>query len=142
MATASIANHAIESGYRVGLYVNQKKMQPDEFIRIPPSQHSEQWRCILEALAQIHPSEAMPIARFVTNEGHNLPWGSTMMVITAIPTDDLLSTLIGLKRAGRQVVLVVVGGTEPATGTDGLRVYHISDEVAWRELESLSVEEQ
>lgn len=139
IVAASVANHAIEAGYRVGLYVNQKKMYPDEFIRIPPSQHTDQWRHILEALAQIHSSEALPISRFVVSESRNLSWGSTMMVITAIATEGLLSTLINIKRAGRRVVLVLVGGSLPAIAADNLTVYHISDDVIWRELESLRV---
>jgi len=139
ITAASVANHTITSGHRAGLYVNQKKVFPDEIIRIPPSQHTDQMMHILEALAQVHPSESMPIARFVVNESRNLPWGSTMVVISAIPNDDLLASLYNLRRAGRRVVLVIVGDTAPAVRTDGLTVYHVRDDVIWRDLESVTV---
>lgn len=141
IAAVSMANHAMAEGYRVGLYVNQKKMFPNEYIRIPPSQHADQMLHMLEALAQVHSSEAMPIASFVVQEARNLPWGSTLVVISAIPIDALLSALVKIKKAGRRVVLIVVGGSEPAISTDGLTVYHIRDDVLWRDLETLRIEE-
>lgn len=139
MAAASISNYAMAAGYRVGLYVNQHKRFLDEPIRVPPSQHTGQLLNILEALAQTHPSETMPIARLVQRESRSLPWGSTIVVISAMPTDTLLSTLVNMKRAGRSVTLIVVGGSEPSISKDGLTVYHIRDDVAWRELEMLSM---
>jgi len=139
MTAASISNHAMAAGCRVGLYVNQRKRFPDEPISIPPSQHADQLLHILEALAQILPSETMPIARLVQNESRNFAWGSTMVVITAMPTDALFSTLVKMKRGGRSVVLIMIGGSEPSISKDGLTVYHIREDVAWRELEMLSI---
>lgn len=140
IAAASIAQYAMTAGYRVGLYVNQKKRFPDEPMRIPPSQHSDQLLHILEALAQVHPSESMPITRLVMQESRTLPWGSTLVVISAMPTDTLYSTLLKMKRAGRTVALILVGGSEPAISQDGLTVYHIRDDVVWSDLETLSIE--
>ncbi len=139
IAAASISNHAMAQGYRVGLYVNQDRRFSDELIRIPPSQHADQLMHILEALAQIHQFETMPIERLIVNEGRNLHWGSTLVVISAAPTDTLLSTLIKMKRAGRRVALIQVGGSEPLISNDGLAVYHVRDDVIWSDLESLSV---
>ena len=140
MAAASIASHAMSNGYRVGLYANQRRQPIGELVRIPPSQHADQMVYILEALAQIHSFESMPIARFVSLESRNLPWGSTLVLITAAPTETLLATLLRMQRAGRRVVLVIVGGPEmPNLG--GLSVYRISGDVPWREVETLSLEE-
>ena len=142
IAAASLANHAMSEGYRVGLYVNQRRQFSSEPIRIPPSQHTDQMMHILEALAQIQsPIEAMPIARFVSQEVRNLPWGSTVVVISAAPTDSLLATLVRMKRAGRSVALIAVGGPEPLISKNGLNMYHIADDVMWRDLETLNVQE-
>jgi uncharacterized protein (DUF58 family) len=139
MAAASITNHAMSAGYRVGLYANQRRQPVGELVRIPPSQHTDQMVYILEALAQIHSSESMPIARFVSLESRNLPWGSTLVLITAVPTDSLLATLIRMKRAGRRVALVLIGGPE-LPRLDGLPVYRISDDVPWREVDTLNLQ--
>lgn len=141
IAAASMANHAMTEGYRVGLYVNQWMKFSGEFIKIPPSQHTDQLMHILEALANISTSiETMPMARLVPLEGRNLPWGSTLVVITAVPTEALLSSLIRMKRAGRQVTLIQVGGSLLPGRKDGLTVYKIPDEVVWRDLKTLSLE--
>lgn len=141
IAAASIASHAMAAGYRVGLYVNQWRKFSGESIKIPPSQHTDQLMHILEALAQVSTSiETMPIANLVPRQGRNLPWGSTLVVITAIPTEALLSSLVRMKRAGRSVALVQVGGSELAIRKDSLNVYHIPDDVVWRDLKTLTIE--
>ena len=140
VAAASIANHALADGYRVGLYANHRKQFSDELIRIPPSQHTDQLLHMLEALAQIFPFEAMPMAEFVQHEVRNLPWGSSLVVISALPPDTLFATLLRMQRAGRRVVLISVGGPEPPMSRDGLTVYHLRDEVDWRDLETLRME--
>ncbi len=139
VVAASVSNHALKSRYRVGLYVNQYQRLVNEPIRIPPSQHTDQMRLILETLAKLHPLDAMPIARLVQNESQNLNWGSTMVVISAMPTDDLLSTLRRIKRGGRNVVLMVIGGSQPSISRDGLTVYHIREDIPWHELETVSI---
>jgi hypothetical protein len=94
----------------------------------------------LEALAQVHPLETKPIARLIQNESQNLAWGSTVVVISAMPTDALVSTLVRMKRGGRRVTLIVIGGSEPPVSRDGLTVYHIRDDVIWHDLETLDVQ--
>ncbi len=141
MAAAAIASHAMGNGYRVGLYVNQRRQLTGEAVRIAPSQHPDQMTGILEALAQVHSAqESMPMSRFVLLESRSLPWGSTLVLVTAVPTEPLLATLLAMKRAGRRVVLVLVGGRPPAR-LEGLPVYHVSDTTPWRQVESISLRE-
>ena len=112
VTAASMANEALYEGYRVGLYVNQNNPDSPELIRIPPNRHPEQLKRILEALATIKPMETTPIEKLVVTESRNLPWGSTMVVITAMPTESLLSVLFQMKRVGRKVVLITIGNHE------------------------------
>jgi uncharacterized protein (DUF58 family) len=139
ISAASIANYAISIGYRTGLYANHRKRIPDEPIRIPPGQHKDQLMRILESLAQVTPFETMSIDKLVQNESRNLPWGSTVVVITATPTDALLSTLYNMKRIGRRVVLILVGGTKTAVSEDSLTVYHIPEDIPWQDIETLPI---
>jgi len=140
IAAASIASHAMASGYRVGLYINQLRQFTGQRIRIPPSQHADQMVHILEALAQVRGSvESMPVARFVTQESRNLPWGSSILVVTAVPGEALLAALLRMKRAGRSVALVKVGGPQVMTARDGLPAYHVADTVPWDVLETITL---
>jgi uncharacterized protein (DUF58 family) len=131
IAVASVSQHALKSGFRVGLYVNQITRFSLGMLKVPPSQHPDQMLHILEALAQLHQVETIPVAKYIRQEAPGLPWGSTLLVISAQPGEDLLATLLDLKRAGRSVALVKVGGDVPETGTGNLAVYHIRDDVAW-----------
>ena len=137
VTAASITNHTISAGYRTGLYVNQKKRFPDEPMRIPPSQHSDQMMHILDALAQVTAFESLPITRFLQNESRNLSWGSTIMVVSAYVTDELLTTLYTMKRSGRKVVLVTIGNQTPVSSADGLSVFNVSESISWRDAETI-----
>jgi uncharacterized protein (DUF58 family) len=138
IAAASIASHAIDQGYRVGLFVNQGGEDLRGNIRLLPSRHPDQLIRILEALAPLHPTESLPMSRLVPPESRHLPWGSTLVVLSAVPDDNLLGTLVRIKRAGRRVALVRIGGA--ASPVDhGLPVHHISDDVIWSELEQLKI---
>jgi uncharacterized protein (DUF58 family) len=141
IVAASISQHALEAGFRVGLFVNQITRFSQGTARVPHSQHPDQMVRILETLAQLHQIETTPISSFIRQEAPNLPWGSTLVVISAQPTDELLGALQDLKRAGRSVALVKVGGAAPKTGGDALTVYHIPDKVAWEVVQEIGLKE-
>jgi uncharacterized protein (DUF58 family) len=144
IAAASISQHALKAGYRVGLYVNQTTRFSRGMVRVPHSQHPDQLLRILEALAQLHQVETVPVSRFVRQEAANLPWDSTILVISAKPPDELLATLLDLKRVGRSVALVKVGGpavTGTGVGDGSLPVYHISDDIAWELVQQVGLNE-
>ncbi len=139
MVAASVANHALKEGYPVGLYVNQNRWFSSEPVRIPPSQNPDQLRFILEALAKLHTSETWPIAEMVAREAPNLAWGSTVVVISAMPSPALASTLLNLKRAGRSVALVRVGKGGDLLERNGIPVYNVPADTAWRQLDSVAL---
>ncbi|MFH0941930.1 MAG: DUF58 domain-containing protein [Chloroflexota bacterium] len=138
VAAASLASYALAHGHRVGLYVNQNRRFTGQPLRLPSSQSPDQLRQILEALAGVHSWDTMPISQVVRRESVLLSWGSTLVVISAAPTGLLVAILLKMKRAGRRVVLVVVGGEKPAE-IGGLSVFHIGDDVKWSETEQLSI---
>ena len=138
VTAASMANEALSEEYRVGLYVNQNNPDSPELIRIPPNRQSEQLKHILEALATIKPMYTTPIEKLVVTESRNLPWGSTMVVITAVPTEALLSVLFRMKRVGRKIVLITIGNHEEIN-TSGLTTYHVSEDIGWEKMETLSL---
>jgi uncharacterized protein (DUF58 family) len=140
VATASMSKYALDEGYRLGLYINQGSPHSEEYVRIAPSQHNDQLQLILEALAQVYSTESIPIAKLVSSESANLPWVSTMVVITAVPTEAMLSSILQVKRAGRKVVLITVGGKEGRVSTGSLSVYHIPDDALWRNIEALKIQ--
>lgn len=141
ITAASLSYYAMLEGYRVGLYINERRYHVKEAIAIPPSQHPEQLPHILENLAKIDitPNECMPMPALVLREGTNLPWGSTVVVVSAAPTEGLVSALQAVRRAGRVVALIVVGG-EAVPSRDGLNIYRVPDAIPWYELKGLALQ--
>jgi len=139
VTAASIADAALTEGYRVGLYVNQNRPDSIELVHLPPSCHPEQIKNILEALATINPMYTMPVEETIVKESRNLPWGSTMVVITAVPTEPLLAALFRMKRVGRKVVLITIGNHE-AISTNGITTYHVSQDIAWEKIENMRLQ--
>ena len=140
ITAASISQAALEWGFRTGLYVNQITRFSHGLVRVPHSQHPAQLERILEALAQVHQAENITVSKYIRQEAVALPWGSTIMAISAQPDEVLVNTLMDMKRLGRSVVLVQVGG-EPASGQRGLPVYHVTDEAAWNVVAKIGLKE-
>jgi uncharacterized protein (DUF58 family) len=145
IAAASICQYALKAGFRVGLNVNQVTRFSQGLLKVPHSGHPDQLTHILGALAQLHQSETIPMARYIRQEASNLPWGSTLLVIAAEPSEELLATLLDLKRVGRSVALVKVGGQSgerPHLEAGDLKVYYISDEAAWNVVKEIGLKEK
>jgi hypothetical protein len=83
----------------------------------------------------------MPIDRFIRQEATNLPWGSSLVVVSARPTDELLGALFDLKRVGRSVALVQVGGALPEADGKNFPVFHVTDKIAWEVVQEIGLKE-
>lgn len=141
IAAAAISRHALEAGFRVGLYVNQITRFSRGMVNVPHSQHPEQLVHILAALAQLHQVENAPLARYIRDEASSLPQGSTVVAVSAQPSEELLATLRDFRRLGRSVALIKVGGDLSNLETGNLPVYHITDEVAWELVQEIGLDE-
>ena len=143
IAAASISQYALKAGFRVGLYVNQITRFSQGMVTVPHSQHPDQLPRILEALAQLHQVETIPMVRFLREEASTLPWGSTLLVISAQPDEKLMAALLDLRRVGRSVALVVVGGSaaeEWENLAGHIPVYRVSDDIAWELVQKIGLE--
>jgi len=142
IAAAAISQHALNAGFRVGFYANQITRFSEGMVSVPHSQHPEQLTRILEVLAQIHQVETTSISKFIRQEVRHLPWGSTLVVITAQANEQTISTLLDLKRVGRSVALIKIGGKALKTDTGTLPVYQIQNDVAWDVLKEINMVEK
>ncbi|MBN1160837.1 MAG: DUF58 domain-containing protein [Dehalococcoidales bacterium] len=141
ITAASVSQYALEAGFRVGLYVNQVTRFSRGMVTVPHSQHPDQMMRILEALAQLHQVETVPIPRYIREEASSLPWGSTLLVISAQPDEKLLAALLDLKRVGRSVALIQVGSEVKEVNADHFPVYRVPDDVAWSLVKEIGLQE-
>lgn len=79
----------------------------------------------------------MTIDKLLIREGRQLPWETTMVIITAVPTPELIASLKRFKRAGRRVALVLIGSDSLPGNLEGIQLYRVSEEVYKKNLESM-----
>ncbi|MFH1486493.1 MAG: DUF58 domain-containing protein [Chloroflexota bacterium] len=138
-AAASVANHAIEEGYQVGLYANNNLPGSDQPVRIRSARSPDQLTHILEALAKISHFAPTSMERLMQKESRGLPWSATVVLITAVASEALLSVLLRLKRDGHKTALILIGDNMPKLRLDGIDVYNVGGEEVWREIKELQL---
>ena len=121
----SLAAYCTELRLPVGLIANGFLPGSDQPLRLLPGRSPEQLVRILELLAAITPIATRPIEEMLLREAPRLPWGATLLVVTAIAHDDLLAALLDLEQAGRQVVLFTLAEEPPTHQLPGILVYHL-----------------
>ena len=122
---ASLAAMLIEARVPVGLISNGMLPGSDQPLRLLPGRSPNQLVRILESLAEITAFASLPIEEMVLRESPKLPWGATLIVVTAIAHDDLLAALLELDEAGREVVLFTLAEEPPTRQLPGILVYHL-----------------
>jgi uncharacterized protein (DUF58 family) len=102
-------------------------------IAVPPGKGRPHLTRVLEALARAQPRSGQPLAGLLRQQAVRLPWGSTIVVITWGRGIGLVEALVSLRRAGFNVVLVLVRfgmrDTFPAEMTAlGFQVHEVRSE--------------
>ncbi len=124
--TASIATYGIAQRWPVGVIANGALPRSDQPIKVLPGRSPAQLVRILEALAAVTPFATSSIEALLRAESPRLPWGATLVVVTAIVTEELEATLVRLKEVGRRLVLISLGLEAPdEQRLPGITVYHL-----------------
>ena len=83
---------------------------------------------ILEALAAVTPIATQDLSTLLVRESPKLPWGATLIVVTANVNQELNSTLLRLRAAGRQLVLISLSPDPPdPLVSQEVLTYHLPD---------------
>jgi uncharacterized protein (DUF58 family) len=121
----SLAAMGVDKRLPVGLIANGFLPGSDQTIRLLPGRSPKQLVRILELLAAVTPIFAQPIEELLLREAPRLPWGATIVVVTALVHDELLAALSDLEQAGRQIVLFTLAKEPPVRDIPGILVYHL-----------------
>lgn len=126
---ASLAIHALDSRHTVGMFANGVVGGSDQPLRVRPSRSPEQAHEILSGLAKLSPIASLNFPRLLRAETLRFPWGSTIVIVTALMTDALAAVMSELTRAGHRLVMIAIDDVEtpPIRGlvtfkVDGSRV--------------------
>ncbi len=136
---ASVARALLDAREAVGLYSDAARRNENALIHIPPSRRSEQWSLLLDALAWSNYLALAQIEDVLRAELGTLPFGATLIAISAVLTDELLAALLEAKRAGHPVTLLTIGEEPPREIPDGIKTYWLGGRAAWENLAQLNL---
>ena len=124
---ASIASHAVEARYQVGLVANGCWPHSDQTLKVLPGRSPDQLTRILEALAAVSALPTISIETLLSRESARLPWGATLLVVAAVVTEELLTVMARLQSAGRRMVLVRLDEAPLPFEIPQLMVHRVAD---------------
>jgi uncharacterized protein (DUF58 family) len=122
---ASIAYHSVEKGFAIGLMANGSVPHSDQPIRVLPSRDPDHLTRVLEALAAVTAYATTSIDKLLPGESPRLSLGATLVVVTTIVTEPLLTEMMRLRDAGRRLALVSLDPNYHEEGIAGITTYHI-----------------
>jgi uncharacterized protein (DUF58 family) len=131
---ASLAYHIItREGQPTGLVTQGvQRMQPDGQTHLLPNASPAHLLSMLDRLARIQPARRPDFPQLVQAATARLPWGSSVILITGRPKDDLLSVLLQSRRRGHAVSVLAVqpsaSGSQHAPSA-GIPIHHVWEDV-------------
>lgn len=125
---ASVASFGAEQGWGIGLYANGSFPNSDQSIRVRPGRSPDQLNRVLEALAAVTEFATSSIELMMIRESPNIPWVATIVLVSAIITEEIMVSLLRLQEAGRRIVLISVAEDPPPAGLGQIVTYHIPAE--------------
>ena len=134
---ATLLYDGIERGYRVGMISNGCLSNSDQPFRIPPGRSPVQLERLLQALAGTSSVVVASFERFLLREVPRVPYGSSLLILTAVITPDLVETLTSLKKHERQLTLLSLT-EDPPPYIPGVRCIHMPFKEESTKVESTS----
>jgi len=120
---ATLAKEGLETGYRVGVISNGCLANSDQPFRIPPGRSPQQMAHLLQALAGVTPVVMGRFDRFLVTEIPRVPYGATLVVITAVIYPALRETLLRIKKHERRIILISIADEQPQI-IEGITIAH------------------
>lgn len=122
--TSSILLKGTDVGYQVGFVSNAVFSKSSRTFRFLAGSSQKHLARILETLAGITPIVTAPFENFLVKELPKIPFGATIVIITAVITPGLEDAIVRAKRRGRRLVLISVANEEPPF-IPGVRIIHL-----------------
>ena len=122
-AAASVAAHAADQDYTVGLFANDMPIPANRPMKVPPSRGRNQLGIVLGALATIREYAFGPMAERLAEHSRRFPLGATLVVSTAFLPPEFVRILRDLKRRGHKIVVMYVGEAPCPDMGEGILVH-------------------
>jgi uncharacterized protein (DUF58 family) len=141
LTATAIAADSLKKGYKVGVYANEHYRNSDGMIRIPPSDNEEQMKIILELMAQIRGLPISTIDEVINFEARQISWETTLVLITAVFTEETAAVLNQVRQTGRRIFIILIGEQIPAFYIKGVTVYRVSENIFREKAADIALEQ-
>lgn len=121
---ATVVYQGVQDGYAVGLYSNGSLAHSDQPFRIQPGRSQNQLSLLLQALAGVTSFVTGTFESFMSRAMPRIPYGATVVVVTAFVSAELLEILLHLKRYRTHITLLSLENTPPPN-LPGIQVIHM-----------------
>lgn len=139
---ASLAKAGLDARYPVGLFTNNSARDEARRVRLPASRHAAQLTRILETMAQLTHFTSLPFDQLLRLEAAQMPYGATVVAVSAIVNEAILSALLALHDAGHPVSLIIANDQAHPMGAlpvpDEVPIFYVKQN--WDELETLQLD--
>ncbi|MGL4831516.1 MAG: DUF58 domain-containing protein [Propionibacteriaceae bacterium] len=143
VVAASLARALLRDRQQVGLIANAPLLNRRKRTVVPATRKPGQQLRILDALAEITEMSGEPIERLLTEQNPKLPYGSTICLITSNFSAGAQRVLQRIARTGSQRNCVIICvGEAPVLSLTSRRlfdVYHLGQEVGWRDIPAITL---
>ncbi|MHB0870771.1 MAG: DUF58 domain-containing protein [Chloroflexota bacterium] len=136
---ASLAQWGLDQGYQVGLYSNGLHRGGRGAVVVEAARGTGQLERILLALGRLQPLHSFGFEMLLSQQAGRLPYGATLVAVMAALTPAVAASLLGLRRRGYPVVVVLTGRHPAGTSLQGIAVRRVGPPEAWREATVLSL---
>ena len=106
------------------MYSNGCLAYADQPFRIQPGRTPNHLAGLLQALAGVTPFVSLPFASFLLTSLSDIPFGATLVLVTARYEHSLQDTLLRLRQYRRNILLYKAGG-EPPAALPGIHAVHL-----------------
>ncbi|HLZ08155.1 MAG TPA: hypothetical protein VKT80_06160, partial [Chloroflexota bacterium] len=134
VTAASIVEWALANGFRVALTTNGLHRLRTGPVAIGATNDPIRRRAFLSALGRLQPLSAHPFALTLAVGSQRLVYGTTVVAIGAIFGPADLARLIGLRRRGHPVSMLVTGRSTLPAIFNGIDIRRIGPPESWRSL--------
>lgn len=136
---ASIASWGLERGYQVGLYTNGLHRGRRGDVVVEAGGDAGQLERILLALGRLQPVSGMRFQGLLSRYSHRLPYGATVVAVTAAIPPPVEVALQGLQDRGHAVTAVLTGRLGVGGSLPRITVRRVGPPEAWRDMPTLSL---
>jgi uncharacterized protein (DUF58 family) len=149
VVAASLASHLASLRQEVGVLTNgvdpaeTDAKAADRLTGFMPRKGRDQLTSVLELLGRLNLAHQRPFLPLLRNEIQRLRWGATLIIVTTRESDELLETVLPLRRSGFDVVLIYTDYSDPVgfesaqqrarlLGMRAFRIWREADLDVWR----------